>query len=128
MKLLLDMNLSPSLVELLAQHGWSADHWSTIGLPTAKDREILEWAKDHEYVVVTFDLDFGKILSATGLDTPSVIQIRCLDNHPNVICASLVQVLKQFEQEITNGALIVLDKTKERIRLLPMIREDEREE
>jgi len=35
MKLLLDMNLSPTLAELLAQHGFTAVHWTTVGLPTA---------------------------------------------------------------------------------------------
>ena len=120
MKLLLDMNLSPEFVGLLAEHGVIAVHWSTVGLPTAEDGEILRWAKDHEYVVVTFDLDFGTILAATGFHTPSVIQIRNLNSHPDVLCPLLVKVLKRFDRELANGALIVLDKTKDRIRLLPL--------
>ena len=31
MKLLVDMNLSPSWVDRLARHGFEAVHWSTIG-------------------------------------------------------------------------------------------------
>jgi predicted nuclease of predicted toxin-antitoxin system len=32
-KLLVDMNLSPSGVDKLAHHGFEAVHWSTIGRP-----------------------------------------------------------------------------------------------
>ena len=34
MKLLVDMNLSPSWVDRLVRHGFEAVHWSTIGGPT----------------------------------------------------------------------------------------------
>jgi hypothetical protein len=36
-KLLVDMNLSPSWVDRLARHGFEAVHWSTIGAATAPD-------------------------------------------------------------------------------------------
>ena len=120
MKLLLDMNLSPRLPELLEQHGFSAIHWTTIGSPNAEDREILCWAKDNGFTVVTFDLDFGAILAATGLESPSVIQIRCLDNYPEAILPSLVSSLKRFETELSSGALVVIDELKTRVRLLPL--------
>jgi predicted nuclease of predicted toxin-antitoxin system len=120
MKLLLDMNLSPALAELLEQHGFAAVHGMTVGLPTAEDREILRWAKNHGYVVVTHDLDFGAILAATGFHSPSVIQIRCLDNHPDTLCPVLVRVLSRFEHELLNGALIILDENKTRARMLPL--------
>lgn len=120
MKLLLDMNVSPRLVTLLENQSFAATHWSAIGAPDAEDKEIFCWAKDNSYVVVTFDLDFGAILAATGLNSPSVIQIRCLDNHPDALCVSLVSALKQFEQELSSGAMIVLDEFKARARLLPL--------
>ena len=47
MKLLVDMNLSPSWVDRLARHGFEAVHWSTIGAATAPDVEILTWANEH---------------------------------------------------------------------------------
>jgi predicted nuclease of predicted toxin-antitoxin system len=37
-KLLVDMNLSPSWVDRLAQHGFEAVHWSTIGCDSARLR------------------------------------------------------------------------------------------
>ncbi len=64
MKLLVDMNLSPSSVERLVRHGFEAVHWSTIGAATAPDVEILTWANEHHFIVITNDLDFSAILAA----------------------------------------------------------------
>ena len=72
MKLLVDMNLSPSWVERLARHGFEAVHWSTIGTGTAPDVEILAWANEHHFVVITNDLDFSAILAAGAVTGPSV--------------------------------------------------------
>ena len=41
MKLLVDMNLSPSWVERLARHGFEAVHWSTIG--TTRCGTAIRW-------------------------------------------------------------------------------------
>ena len=53
MKLVLDLNLSPSVAATLARAGCEAVHWSAIGSATAEDSEILSWARAQDYVVVT---------------------------------------------------------------------------
>ena len=45
---------------------FEAVHWSTIGALTAPDDDILEWARQHQFVVITNDLDFAAILAATS--------------------------------------------------------------
>jgi predicted nuclease of predicted toxin-antitoxin system len=75
-KLLVDMNLSPRWIERLARHGFEAVHWSTVGAATAPDSEILTWANEHGFVVITNDLDFSAILAASAQATPTVVQIR----------------------------------------------------
>src|SRR5262249_62003028 len=74
-KLLVDMNLSPSWINRLARHGFDAVHWSTVGAATAPDVEILTRATEHQFVVLTNDLDFSAILAASAGTTPSVVQI-----------------------------------------------------
>ncbi|MCL1787506.1 MAG: DUF5615 family PIN-like protein, partial [Defluviitaleaceae bacterium] len=76
MKLILDMNISPKLVDILCQSGIDARHWYMIGKPDAKDSEIMAYAKEHGCAIVTSDLDFTAILSNTKGGKPSVIQIR----------------------------------------------------
>jgi predicted nuclease of predicted toxin-antitoxin system len=36
----------------------------------------MEWARARKYIVFTHNLDFGSLLAATGVDTPSVVQVR----------------------------------------------------
>ncbi len=66
MNFVIDMNLSPTWVDVFARHGWTAVHWTAVGDPRATDRTILAWAVAHDAVVFTHDLDFGAILAATG--------------------------------------------------------------
>ncbi len=66
------MNLSPRWVERLARYGFEAVHWSTLGAATAPDVEILTWANEYRFVVITNDLDFSAILAASAGVAPSV--------------------------------------------------------
>ena len=59
MKFPIDMNLSPLWVSFLAEKGFTAIHWSTIGEPCAPDSEILDFAAANDWIVFTHDLDFG---------------------------------------------------------------------
>jgi len=58
-KVLIDMNLSPLWVEQLSRAGFEAVHWSNVGDPRTPDRTLMQWAREHGYVVLTHDLDFG---------------------------------------------------------------------
>ena len=54
MKLLLfDQNSSPRLIERLADVYPGSVHVSTIGLGTALDIVIWEYARQHDYIIVT---------------------------------------------------------------------------
>jgi predicted nuclease of predicted toxin-antitoxin system len=53
------MNLSPEWRPFLEENGFEAVHWSVIGDGNASDETIMQWARDHEHVVLTHDLDFG---------------------------------------------------------------------
>ena len=99
MKLLVDMNLSPSWVERLARHGFEAVHWSTIGAATAPDVEILAWAQQHNFVVVTNDLDFSAILAASADSAPSVVQIRAQDLLSDASVSVVANALKTHREE-----------------------------
>jgi predicted nuclease of predicted toxin-antitoxin system len=70
LRILLDMNLSPSWVRVLGEAGIEAQHWSAIGDGRASDREIFEWASRNHFVVFTHDLDFSRLLALTGSAGP----------------------------------------------------------
>jgi predicted nuclease of predicted toxin-antitoxin system len=120
MKLLLDMNISPRWIEPLNNAGFDAVHWSVVGPPDAADTVLLEWARQHDYVVFTHDLDFGAILAATGANAPSVIQLRDQDLDPRRAASFVVESLVRFRQQLEAGALISIDRSKSRARVLPL--------
>lgn len=120
MKLLVDMNLSPEWAAVLTQAGWEAVHWSQVGNPRADDAEIMAWARQNSCVVFTHDLDFGSMLALTQADGPSVIQVRTQDVTPAATGKLVAAALRQFEQELEKGALIVLDESRARARVLPL--------
>ncbi len=120
MKLLVDMNLSPSWVDRLARHGFEAVHWSTIGAATAPDVEILTWATEHQFIVVTNDLDFSAILAASARATPSVVQIRTQDLLSDEVVNTVVHALESHREDIERGALLSIDEAGTRVRMLPL--------
>jgi predicted nuclease of predicted toxin-antitoxin system len=120
MKLLVDMNLSPRWVDVLRANGFEAVHWASVGNPRATDREIMAHAVQHQRVVLTHDLDFGAILAASNLAAPSVVQIRSGNTDPDVIAAPVLAALRQMEPELAAGALVTVDTTRSRVRVLPL--------
>lgn len=121
MKLIVDMNLSPRWVYLLNEAGMQAVHWSEVGKPNAPDSEIMAYAKANNYIVLTHDLDFSAILSATHGRRPSVVQIRAEDVSPDVIGLQIIAALRQMNEELAAGALLTVDPNRTRLRLLPLL-------
>lgn len=120
MKLLVDMNLSPSWVEALGAMGFEAVHWSSVGDPRASDRELLEYAEAGGYTVFTNDLDFGTILAASAASSPSVIQVRATDLTPARLGPLVQTALGQYAEWLEAGALITIEAARLRARVLPL--------
>jgi predicted nuclease of predicted toxin-antitoxin system len=119
-KILIDMNLSSDWVPLLQNAGWSATHWSTVGNPKAADRTIMEWAEANGHIVFTHDLDFGAILALTHQTGPSVLQVRGQDVLPDHMGNLVVAAIGQHETDLKSGALVVVDESENRVRILPI--------
>jgi predicted nuclease of predicted toxin-antitoxin system len=124
MKIVIDMNLSPKWVSILASAGHESVHWSDIGAANAPDSEIMAWARLHGHVVFTHDLDFGAILAATKADAPSVLQVRTQDISPQAIGQLVVSAFEQFEENLATGSLVSVDEKQARARVLPLTKQD----
>jgi predicted nuclease of predicted toxin-antitoxin system len=122
MKLLVDMNLSPRWITLLTDAGLEAVHWSTVGRTNALDTEIMAWAATNGCIILTHDLDFSAILASTQGVGPSVVQIRAEDISPAVIGTKVITALHQMKSELERGALLSIDISQARLRLLPLPR------
>ena len=75
MNILLDHNLPPRLVRLLAKHFDAVLHVMDFGLECADDKEIWEYARDHGLTVMTKDKDFYHLSLLYG-PPPKIIWIR----------------------------------------------------
>lgn len=119
MKILLDMNLSVVWEEFLLEFGHEAVHWSQVGDVRAEDAAIMEWARTNDYCVLTHDLDSGSLLSQTQAKGPSVIQIRVQHLAPESARLALLERLTNAKSEIESGALVTIEPSRYRIRILP---------
>jgi len=77
LKLLLDENLSPKLINKLRDLFSGLQHVRNVGLAQADDLAIWRWANTHGWTVVTSDSDFVALSDRLGAP-PKIIHIeRC---------------------------------------------------
>ena len=122
MKIVIDMNLSPTWRATLEAGGHIAAHWSAIGDPRASDREIMNWARANGHLVFTHDLDFSAILASTNAAGPSVIQMRSQEVLPQSMGQTILDALHQFASDLEQGAIITIEDDRLRVRILPLSR------
>lgn len=125
MKILVDENLSVTWVPTLRMAGYDAVHWRDVGATGASDFVIMEWARYHNHVVFTHDLEFNATLCATGAMAPSVIQLITEDNRPEIMAESLLTTLRLVQETLELGALIAINPTVHQIRLIPLVNSSE---
>jgi predicted nuclease of predicted toxin-antitoxin system len=79
LSIVVDMNLSPDWIPVLAAEGHTAVHWSTVGDPRALDPELMDWALANGHIILTHDLDFGELLAQSSATGPRVVIVRAAD-------------------------------------------------
>ena len=122
MRFLLDQNLSERLTTLLSDAGHDALHVRSLGLSTAADPVILERAAAERRVLVSADTDFGALLASGHRDAPSVILFRReRPRRPEAQAALLLASLDRLVDTLEEGAIVVIEQTRIRVRRLPII-------
>jgi predicted nuclease of predicted toxin-antitoxin system len=125
MKLLLDANLPPRLVALLQASDVQSSHVEAVGLMTATDSAIFDYALDNDLVVVTADSDFSMMLALRRSSGPSVILLRNVHELDASDLAALVSAnLPAVADYLEQGAVVSLSPTSLRWRRLPLVPPD----
>lgn len=114
------MNVSPHLLELLRKNGHECWHAAELHMQRARDREILERASKESAVLLTCDLDYGRILSVEQRTTPSVIIFRTTRIHPGYLHSVLYTHWRQIEPSLKAGSIVTVEDARIRIRELPI--------
>lgn len=120
MRLLADMGVSLSTVRALRTDGHDAIHLREEGLLRLPDAEILEKARREQRIVLTFDLEFGDLLATGTVSFPSVVMFRLRNETPDAVTAHLRTVLAQHDRELEDGAIIIVEDARQRVRRLPL--------
>lgn len=121
MKLLLDNNLSPKLVSLLAEAGHDVRHVRNHGLAGADDPTVLAFAADTGRVLISADTDFGTLLASAHAAAPSFVLVRrASGRRVSDLAALIVDNLPAVREDLETGAVVVLGESSIRIRRLPI--------
>ena len=121
MKFLLDQNVSPALVGLLADADHRAEHVRDLGLREAPDDVVLAAARDADAVLISSDTDFGELLARSNANEPSMILLRRQQGRRASEIASLILAnLQAVADDLASGAIVVLDDDRVRVRSLPL--------
>ena len=123
MRLLVDANLSPRVAVALTKAGLESVHVYDVGLLTAPDRSILEYAAANALVIVSADSDFGELLAASRRTTrPSAVLLRSADRlAPDEQAALLAANLPVVAGDLEAGAVVTIARGRMRIRSLPIV-------
>lgn len=121
MRFLIDANLSPRLADLLGSAGHDAVAVREVGLADASDEVILEHASSDERVLISHDTDFGTLLAARGVTSPSFILFRSSDPiTPDQQAGLIVSNIEAIAGELEAGAIVVFARGRLRMRRLPV--------
>ena len=124
MRFLLDMPVSPRLLDVLKARGHEGVHAHQIGESRASDDDLLSIARRENRVVITADLDFPRLLAMSGAEGPGIILFRGGSYSDQEMRDLLERVLKDTPTEVLAASICVVDKRRLRITRLPLIRRE----
>lgn len=107
MRLLYDHNLSPRLVNRLADLFPNSSHLTFHGMDQDDDKKVWEFARDNDYTLVTKDSDFHDLSLLNGFP-PKVVWL-CIGNCTTATIESLIRQHQEnildFETDTSAGTL-----------------------
>ena len=109
------------VVRMLREAGHDAVHVGEVLHLNAPDVDILEQAARDERVIVAADTDFGELLASRQAAEPSVVLFhRQTGRRPRERAALLLANLSSVEMDLREGAIVVVEERRVRVRPLPM--------
>jgi len=120
MRFLADAGISPKTIEFLRRGGHDAVHVRELAMQRSSDRALADRARTDGRILLTFDLDFGAVLALGVVDRPSVVIFRLSDERADAVNRRLEAVLAEQAATLASGALVLVEDSRYRIRLLPI--------
>ena len=109
MKLLLDQNMSPKLVQRLDDLFPGSSHVQSVGLDRANDDQTWEYARLNEFAIVTKDEDFNNLSVIRG-SPPKVIWLQlgnCTTAQVEAVFRARCTDIEAFNSDPAVGTLVL---------------------
>ncbi len=120
MRFLADMGVDIRIVQWLKQNGHDAKHLRDEGLQRVPNGEIFAKAILESRIILTFDLDFGEIIALSRGQKVSVVLFRLHNTRTSHLIDRLATVLPDCTDALERGAVVVVEESRHRLRLLPI--------
>ena len=106
MRFLIDAQLPPALARWLTSKGQEAQHVADVGLASAPDKEIWNYALAAGAVIVSKDDDFAqrRVLAAEG---PAVVWVRLPNTRRRELLVWFEGILPQIVQALERGETLI---------------------
>lgn len=101
MRFFFDQNISHRILKLIPEIYSESTTVKKEGLLNAQDRQIWDFAKQHNYIIVTQDSDFNDLTSLYGFP-PKIIWIRTGNLKTQAIVNILIDYSLEIEKFVTN--------------------------
>lgn len=101
MKLLFDQNISFRIIKNLVEVWPAAKQVRELGLENSTDKEIWNFAKEHQYTIVTFDSDFFDLSNLYGVP-PKIIWVRVGNRSTKSLTITLINKSALITDFLTN--------------------------
>ena len=120
MRFLADMGVDLRIVEWLRQQGHDANHLRDEGLHRMPNGDIFTKAVAEDWVILTFDLDFGEIAALTAGHKAGIVVFRLHNTRTPHVIDRLGTVLAASSNALERGAVVAAEETRHRVRHLPL--------
>lgn len=111
MKLLLDENLSRRIIPFLQSDFPGSSQVSLLGMESASDGEIWQYAKDHGFVIVSRDADFQERSLVAG-HPPQVVWLKIPNRSKTVVLNILIEHRAEIEQALLQANRACVEITR----------------
>ena len=107
MTLLVDNQLPLALARYLAANGWECAHLQDVGLASADDQTIWQYAKERGLTIITKDEDFQALATRQGSVPPQVVWVRLGNCRKVVLLAAFSKILPALRDMLAAGDAVV---------------------